>query len=92
MTTATILTAGSVVEARPWISGYEQDVQKAIVFTPTWGNESAHAVLWFPELGDPRVGKTVMPILHSTISSATELAHQSKAFIANAYTAIRTKR
>lgn len=93
MTTATILTVGSVVKARPWISGYEQDIQQAIVFTPTWGNESAHALLWFPELGDPMVGKTVMPIRHvDIVSGPTELAHQPKTFIANAYTATRRAR
>jgi len=91
MTTA-ILTAGTVVTARPWVKGTERKPQRAIVFTPTWGNESAHALLWFPELGDPAVGRTVMPIVHRDISGADAFNSMPKTFIAQAYTAIRRAR
>jgi hypothetical protein len=82
---------GTLVTAQPWVSGWEIAPQRGLVarLSP-WGTDENTAV-WFPVLGTPEYGPTVMPILTTKIRDAapleagidgmpfTELAHLAAA-------------
>jgi Family of unknown function (DUF6409) len=63
------MDAGDWVEAPPWKGGRELKPQKGLVISTHWhGPESEYAIVWFPRMGEPAIGHTVMPILRIKIS------------------------
>jgi hypothetical protein len=93
--TLTAITAGSVITARPWRTGTELAPQRGIVLAETFGAQTEYAVVYFPGLGDPVVGVSVMPILRGKIEQLDEIVEPynvSARFISSAYTALRRAR
>jgi hypothetical protein len=64
---------GTLVTARPWVSGSELAPERGLVarLSP-WGNDEYTAV-WFPRLGAPQYGPTVMPIRTDKIRDTAPL-------------------
>ena len=91
MTTATPtpITPGAVVTARPWRSGSELDPQRGVVFAEQWLATDEYAIVWFPRLGTPEIGTSVMPILQVKISGVRPLAGEAPSFIRATYRTVR---
>ncbi len=64
---------GTLITAQPWVAGSELEPQRGLVarLSP-WGNDEYSAV-WFPRLGAPEYGPTVMPIRTDKIRGTAPL-------------------
>lgn len=85
--TTTALTAGTVVNARPWVAGAERAFTSGIVLAP-FGEE--YALVWFPGMNDGEIvtGQSVQPIMLVKIErtgNARPLSALPVAWIRNAY-------
>jgi hypothetical protein len=83
-TTATTLTAGDVITARPWEKGRQLDAQQAVVTTVSapaiMGPE--YVMAWFPQLGyitDAEVGHALQPVLWAHAERTGHVASWSRA-------------
>lgn len=84
----THIRPGTVVNAPPWVSGSERKVQRAIVVSENWGSGGEYALVWFPELGSPAVGSTVMPILKWKMWTPRDLSDEPAVWVRKCQTAI----
>jgi hypothetical protein len=64
---------GTVVTARPWVSGSELDPQRGLVCRLAPSGNDEYTVVWFPHLGAPESGPTVMVIRTEKIHDAAPL-------------------
>jgi hypothetical protein len=90
ITTTATLAPGTVVDARPWVSGTELDPQRGIVLAPF---NAEYVLVWFPGMCDGEIvtGKSVQPILvvKARMSEPRPLADLPKAWVRQAYTLAR---
>lgn len=89
-----ILTAlvGTVVLARPWRNGRELKGTRAIVFAETWLGNPEFVIAWFPSLGAPELGTTVMPILRHKITESEPMRKTAPSTLLRWYGDIRRVR
>jgi hypothetical protein len=80
------ITAGSVVTARPWVAGSPLDVQRGIVMVPDHTRNCA--LVWFPEMGDPRPG-TVQGIFLNEIEEVGTLEDAAPSWVVTSYRACK---
>ena len=80
------LTAGTVVNARPWRAGSPLDVQRGIVMVPEHADNCA--LVWFPKMGDPRPG-TVQGIFLHEITDMRALDGEAPSWVVACYRACR---
>lgn len=86
----THIRPGVVVNSPPWQAGKEGGVQRAIVVSETWGTTGEYALVWFPELGSPAVGLTVMPILKWKMWTPRDLDDEPAVWVRKCQMAIST--
>jgi hypothetical protein len=87
--TAQPIETGAVVAARPWVGGTECAQQRALIMRPTWWDDAEYALVWFPGLGDPAVGRTVMPIMTAKITDVRTLDDVPRSWVRNCYAACK---